>query len=67
MRCRRRRRDTARGSWDSRSPAGPNGKISLKAWADLRMKPITWTADELWTGIFSWDRTEKGSLVESYT
>jgi len=31
------------------------------------MKPITWTADELWTGIFSWDRTEKGSLVESYT
>jgi catechol 2,3-dioxygenase len=36
-------------------------------WADPRMKPITWTADQLWTGIFYWDRTEQGSFVANYT
>jgi len=36
-------------------------------WADPRMTPITWTADEMWTGIFYWDRREKGAFIANYT
>jgi len=36
-------------------------------WADPRMEPITWTADQLWTAISYWDRVERGGFVASYT
>jgi catechol 2,3-dioxygenase len=36
-------------------------------WADPRMSPITWTADEMWMGIFYWDRCEKGAFISNYT
>ncbi|MBV9119951.1 MAG: catechol 2,3-dioxygenase [Chloroflexi bacterium] len=49
-------------------PSGNRNEVFTGGyWADPAMKPITWSSDELWTGIFYWDRTEKGSFVENYT
>ena len=49
-------------------PAGVRNEVFTGGyWADPRMKPINWAADELWTGISYWDRAERGSFVASYT
>jgi catechol 2,3-dioxygenase len=49
-------------------PSGNRNEVFTGGyWADPKMEPITWTADQLWTGIFYWDRTERGSFVANYT
>lgn len=49
-------------------PSGNRNEVFTGGyWADPKMTPITWTADQLWTGIFYWDRAEKGAFVENYT
>ncbi|HEX2912100.1 MAG TPA: catechol 2,3-dioxygenase [Chloroflexia bacterium] len=34
---------------------------------DIDTEPITWTMDKFWTGVFYWDRAERGAFTEVYT
>ena len=49
-------------------PSGVRNEVFTGGYyADPEMRPITWTVDQLWTGIFYWDRVEKGAFVANYT
>ncbi len=49
-------------------PSGVRNEVFTGGyWADPKMTPITWTADELWTGIFYWDRMERGDFIATYS
>jgi catechol 2,3-dioxygenase len=34
---------------------------------DVDNEPITWTLDKFWTGVFYWERVERGAFTEVYT
>lgn len=34
---------------------------------DIDNEPITWSVDQFWTGVFFWDRAERGAFTEVYT
>ncbi|MDB5080619.1 MAG: Catechol 2,3-dioxygenase [Chloroflexi bacterium] len=49
-------------------PCGNRNEVFTGGYVpDIDNPPITWSVDKLWTGIFYWDRSERGSFVEVYT